>query len=204
MIDNFDVLLLRTEQNNFCILIDLYSMAGRPVKKVTAVHGVLRSVAVCDDDLAFDQVSPMRRLAKITFESFEQWSNVGAGGQREVFAREFPETYRTQTGPDGPWPPLSPVTQEIRAYYGHPPEGPALVRGGDLLQSITTLALEAQSVTVGTRLPFASTLQEGGTVTHPRTGTTRTVQAFPFAYVTAQEVQNLAASIQEYYFGAHR
>ena len=111
---------------------------------------------------------------------------------------------RTQTGPEGPWPPLSPVTQKIRAYYGHPPEGPALVRGGDLLQSITTLALEAQAVSVGTRLPFASTLQGGGTVTNPKTGTTRTVLAFPFAYVTAQEVQNLTAAIQEYYFGAHR
>ena len=111
---------------------------------------------------------------------------------------------RTQTGPEGPWPPLSPVTRKIREYYGHPPEGPALIRGGDLLQSITTLALEAQAVTVGTRTPFARTLQDGGTVTHPKTGTTRTVQAFPFAYVTAQEVQNLTAAIQEYYFGAHR
>jgi phage gpG-like protein len=111
---------------------------------------------------------------------------------------------RTQTGPDGPWPPLAPVTRKIRAYYGHPPEGPALIRGGDLLQSITTLALEAQAVEVGTRTPFARTLQDGGTVSHPKTGTTRTVHAFPFAYVTAQEVQNLAASIQEYYFGATR
>ena len=110
---------------------------------------------------------------------------------------------RTQTGPEGPWPPLAPATRKIREYYGHPPDA-ALIRSGDLLQSITTLALEAQAVTVGTRLPFARTLQDGGTVTNPKTGTTRTVQAFPFAYVTAQEVQNLAAAIQEYYFGAHR
>ena len=114
------------------------------------------------------------------------------------------EHIRTQTGPEGPWPPLAPVTRKIRAYYGHPPEGPALIRGGDLLQSITTLALEAHAVEVGTRLPFARTLQDGGTVPHPKTGTPRTVQPFPFAYVTAQEVQDLAASIQEYYFGAHR
>jgi phage gpG-like protein len=111
---------------------------------------------------------------------------------------------RTQTGPEGPWPPLAPVTRKIRAYYGHPPEGPALIRGGDLLQSITTLALEAQAVEVGTRLPFARALQDGGTVTNPKTGTPRTVQAFPFAYVTAQEVQDLTAAIQEYYFGAPR
>ena len=60
---------------------------------------------------------------------------------------------QTQTGPEGPWPPLAPATRKIRAYYGHPPDGPALIRGGDLLQSITTLALEDRAVEVGTRAP---------------------------------------------------
>lgn len=109
---------------------------------------------------------------------------------------------QTQTGPEGPWPPLAPATRKIRAYYGHPADGPALFRGGDLLQSIAVLALEDRAVEVGTRLPFARTLQEGGTVTHPTTGRTRDVQAFPFAYVTADEVQDLVTLIQEHYFDA--
>lgn len=108
---------------------------------------------------------------------------------------------QTQTGPEGPWPALAPATRKIRAYYGHPPDT-ALVRSGDLLQSIATLALEDRAVEVGTRLPFARTLQDGGTVAHPTTGRTRDVQAFPFAYVTADEVQNLVALIQEHYFDA--
>lgn len=108
---------------------------------------------------------------------------------------------QTQTGPEGPWPPLAPATRKIRAYYGHPPDA-ALVRSGDLLQSITALAFEDRAVEVGTRVPFARTLQDGGTVAHPTTGRTRDVQAFPFAYVTADEVQALVALIEEHYFNA--
>ena len=109
---------------------------------------------------------------------------------------------QTQTGPEGPWPPLAPATRKIRTYYGHPADGPALIRGGDLLQSITTLAIEDRAVAVGTRLPFARTLQDGGTIADPRTGRTRDVQAFPFAYVTDAEVQDLVTLIQEHYFDA--
>ena len=109
---------------------------------------------------------------------------------------------QTQTGPEGPWPQLAPATRKIRAYYGHPADGPALIRGGDLLQSITTLSLEDRAVEVGTRLPFARTLQDGGTFADPRTGRARDVQAFPFAYVTDAEVQNLVALIQEHFFDA--
>ena len=108
---------------------------------------------------------------------------------------------RTQTGPESPWPPLAPATRKIREYYGHPP-GAALIRSGDLLQSITTLTLEDHLVEVGTRAPFARTLQDGGTVAHPNTGRTREVQAFPFAYVTEAEVQHLITLIQEHYFDA--
>jgi phage gpG-like protein len=109
---------------------------------------------------------------------------------------------QTQAGPEGPWPPLAPATRKIRAYYGHPSDGPALIRGGDLLQSITTLSIEDRAVEVGTRLPFARTLQDGGTVADPKSGRTRDVQAFPFAYVTDAEVQDLVTLIQEHYFDA--
>ena len=108
---------------------------------------------------------------------------------------------QTQTGPEGPWPALAPVTRKIREYYGYPPDA-ALIRGGDLLQSIAVLALEDHAVEVGTRLPFARTLQDGGSIADPKTGRTRDVQAFPFAYVTADEVQDLVALIQEHYFDA--
>jgi len=113
----------------------------------------------------------------------------------------FQAHIQTRTGPEGPWPQLAPVTRKIRAYYGYPPDA-ALVRSGDLLQSITTLAIEDRAIEVGTRTPFARTLQDGGTVTHPTTGRTRDIQAFPFAYVTAAEVQDLVTLIQEHYFDA--
>lgn len=107
---------------------------------------------------------------------------------------------RQQTGPDGPFPPLAPATRRIREYYGHPPDG-ALIRSGDLLQSITTLSLDDRAVEVGTLAPFARTLQDGGSMADARTGRPRTVQAFPFVYVTAAEVQSLVALLETYYFG---
>jgi len=113
----------------------------------------------------------------------------------------FQNHIHTQTGPEGPWPPLAPVTQKIRAYYGYPPDA-AGIRGGDLLQSISVLNFDERAVEVGTRTPFARTLQDGGTVADPKTSRPRTVQAFPFVFVTADEVQNLVALLKEYYFGA--
>lgn len=108
---------------------------------------------------------------------------------------------QTQTGPEGPWPPLAPATRKIREYYGHSPDA-ALIRSGDLLQSIAPLTLADDRVEVGTRAPFARTLQDGGTVLHPTTGHPRAVQAFPFAYVTDAEVQALVTLFQEHYFDA--
>jgi phage gpG-like protein len=106
---------------------------------------------------------------------------------------------RQGTGPDGPWPPLAPATRRIREYYGHPPDG-ALIRSGELLQSLTTLNLEDRAVEVGTLAPFARTLQDGGSVAGPSTGRPRSVQPFPFVYVTAAEVQNLLSLLEAYYF----
>ncbi len=114
--------------------------------------------------------------------------------------RHLQSHIENQTGPNGAWPALAPVTRKIREFYGYQP-GPALVRGGALLQSITTLSLQDQSVEVGTATPFARTLQDGGLVTDPKTGRTRTVQAFPFAYITAAEIQDLVTLITAYYLG---
>ena len=114
----------------------------------------------------------------------------------------FQSHIHVQAGPEGAWPPLAPATQKIRAYYGHPPAAPALIRGGDLLQSIATLSLEDRAVEVGTRTPFARTLQDGGTVADAKTGRPRTVQAFPFVFVTTAEVQDLVTLFQEHYFNA--
>jgi phage gpG-like protein len=123
----------------------------------------------------------------------------------EVLAAEL-QTYlqqhiRDERGPDGPWPPLAPATRRIREYYGHPADSPRLVRAGDLLQSVTTLDLSESAAQVGTLMRYARILQDGGTFTDPKTGRTRTVQAFPFAYLTAREIDDLMTLITEYFFG---
>ena len=141
-------------------------------------------------------------LLRATAARLEQSPRLLLGDLASALQSYFQTHIRTQSGPDAPWPPLAPATQKIRAYYGHPPAAPALIRGGDLLQSITTLALEDRALEVGTRAPFARTLQDGGTVTDAKTGRERTVETFPFAYVTADEVQALLDLIQEHYFDA--
>jgi phage gpG-like protein len=115
----------------------------------------------------------------------------------------FQEHLRGEQGPDGAWPALHPATRAIRRHYGHG-EAPKLVRAGDLLHSVQTLAQEASSVEVGTRLSYAATVHDGGQVTDER-GRTRTVQAFPFVYFTPQEIEDLVDAVTAYYFeeGSH-
>lgn len=120
----------------------------------------------------------------------------------EVLAAElqtaFQGNIQEAKGPDGPWPDLRRQTVAIRKHYGHG-SGPRLVRSGDLLQSITTLAQGDDFVEVGTRNPAAAILQTGGTVSDQ--AGTRDVQAFPFIWLGDQRVQDFAEMIREYYFG---
>jgi phage gpG-like protein len=120
----------------------------------------------------------------------------------QVLAAEL-QTYlqghlRAEAGPEGPWPALMPQTRAIRRHYGHG-DGPRLIRAGDLLHSITTLGLTDRSVDVGTNMRYARTVNDGGDVADSKTGKTRTVQAFPFVYVTPGEVQDLMTLIKEYF-----
>lgn len=98
------------------------------------------------------------------------------------------------------WPEHHPVTTKIREYYGHGGKG-KLVRGAQLLHSIRTLDLSDDAVEVGTTVPHASVLQEGGLWTDPRTGAQRQVQAFPFIVVTEQDADDWAELLADYFLG---
>ncbi len=110
------------------------------------------------------------------------------------------QSHITDDGPPGvTWPKHHPVTTKIREYYGHG-VGPRLMRAGDLRNSITTLRLGPDFATVGTPLPFARVVQDGGTVTEG--GRTRQVQAFPFIVITDELSEVTFESIESYFFGA--
>ena len=111
----------------------------------------------------------------------------------------FQSHIREAQGPSGPFPQLRPQTRAIRRYYGHGAASPILIRGGDLLHSITTLALGDTSAEVGTRLRYARIVQDGGEVTDERG--TRQVQAFPFVWISPTELEDLFEMIRIYYFG---
>lgn len=140
-----------------------------------------------------------RQLLEATASRLEQPPRPLLQDLAAALQLHFQAHIHQKAGPEGPWPPLAPVTRKIREFYGHTPDD-ALVRSGDLLQSLTTLSLEDRAVEVGTRMPFARTLQDGGTVQNAKTGRPRTVQAFPFVYVTATEVQDLLSLLEAYYF----
>jgi phage gpG-like protein len=149
--------------------------------------------------LTLEGTAEARQILEATASRLEQPPRPLLQDLAAALQLHFQTHIRQQTGPDGPWAPLAPVTRRIREYYGHPPDT-TLIRSGDLLQSITTLALEDRALEVGTLAPFARTLQDGGTVLDAKTGRPRTVQAFPFVYVTAAEVQSLVALLEAYYF----
>jgi phage gpG-like protein len=151
--------------------------------------------------LTIDGAEEARDLLQSTAQRLEQ----PARPLLEVIAAEL-QTYlqrhiQDERGPGGPWPALAPATLHIREHYGHPAASPRLVRAGDLLHSITTLDLTDASTEVGTRMHYARVLQDGGTVTDAKTGRPRTVQAFPFAYLTEQEIEDVMTLVTEYYFG---
>jgi len=95
------------------------------------------------------------------------------------------------------WPDLQPATRAIRRYYGHGGKG-KLIRGGDLLRSIQTLAEGPGFVEVGSAHHAAAAVHHGGPHTD-HTGT-RTVGAFPFIQPSRQDVDDWVELIAEELF----
>lgn len=53
------------------------------------------------------------------------------------------------------WPALAPATRADRARRGYPADGPALIRTGELVDSITIRAVGVDHVSVGPTAPYA-------------------------------------------------
>lgn len=91
------------------------------------------------------------------------------------------------------------LTRKIRKHYGH--EGKQrLVRGGDLLHSITPRAVTPTSFRVGTDHHAAAPLQFGGEV-EGRDGSTHTVPPHPFLLVTDPMVDEAQTLIADFIVG---
>lgn len=134
----------------------------------------------------------------------------------DILAAEMQSAYRTgiqSRGLDLPKPHW--LTEKIRRHYGHDAKA-RLVRGGDLIRSITVLRTGEDFVDVGSPLSFARLLHEGGTKNDPpprrdalgkfstsgaRSGrsTTRQVQAHPFLVTTDELLRTLEDDMREYF-----
>ena len=89
------------------------------------------------------------------------------------------------------------ATVRIRDYYGHG-QKKKLVRGGDLLNSITALESSETAVQVGSQLSYAHVLHEGGVVTE-KSGRTHTVQPFPFLLPDEDLRDDVAGMVEDYF-----
>src|SRR5439155_8516620 len=82
------VLDLRAEEDDLGVIHHAHAVSWWPVEQVVGGAGLLPSVGVGDDDFTGEHVAPMRGRAGVTLQPFQQWSNVGAGPEREVLASE--------------------------------------------------------------------------------------------------------------------
>lgn len=89
MVDHENVLALRTEHDEIRIRVYLHVVAGWPVKQIIRGHRLLFPRRIGRGDLSSENVAPVRTLAEVTFQSFEQGSGVHARSQAEVLGTEL-------------------------------------------------------------------------------------------------------------------
>jgi hypothetical protein len=89
VIDDFGVLVLRAEHDDFGVLVDLHRVSGRPMEQVAAGEGFFAAIGIRDGDFALHQVAPVRRLAQVALQPPEQRRDVGTGRQREILAADL-------------------------------------------------------------------------------------------------------------------
>src|SRR6478609_4789477 len=82
------VLDLWAEEDHLGVVQHAHAVSWRPVEQVGGGAGLGGPVGVGDDYFTGEHVAPMRGLTGVTIQPFQQWSNVGAGPEREVLASE--------------------------------------------------------------------------------------------------------------------
>ena len=75
--DYLAVLDLGAEKDDFGIFNNFDRVARWPIKKIGARDAFVLAVFVGDGDFALDEVAPVRRLAEVVFEPFQERRDVG-------------------------------------------------------------------------------------------------------------------------------
>jgi hypothetical protein len=57
--------MLRAEKHYLRILLDSHRMSRRPEEHITGTHRLMAPVLVCHGEFAFNEIAPMRCVAKI-------------------------------------------------------------------------------------------------------------------------------------------
>ena len=88
------MLALRAEQDDLGVLDRPHAVPGRPVEEVVLLARVDLAVGVRHHELPREHVAPMRRVAGVVLEAFQERRNVSAGAEGEVFASHLAEAGR--------------------------------------------------------------------------------------------------------------
>src|SRR5688572_14638771 len=94
VIDDFAVLVLWAEENDFGIFVGSHAVSRRPVKQVAAADYFLLFVRKAHRKFSVQKVSPVRRLTTVAFQPLEQRRDVRPGTQRKVFGAHLSESCR--------------------------------------------------------------------------------------------------------------
>lgn len=125
--------------------------------------------------------------------------NLVADAWQTDFQKNFTERQGTVDG--GAWPELSPMTQRLRKWKGFTPDRPILQRRNDLFHSIEKREETEDSVSVGTNLPYAAILQDGGVETYPTdVPGSREIPARPFIQLHAELIEDVDTVVAEFFF----
>lgn len=142
-----------------------------------------------------DGQEQLERQLEGDFERWQQLEALVLPVLGEALASALQENIRTEGSRLADrgitWPALHPVTVKIREHFGHPAKGPRLVRGGDLLRSIRVLRQGPSWIEAGSPLQAGAEVHFGGTIK----GGARTIQAFPWALPSLQDLSDFEAMI---------
>ena len=89
MVHDFDMFMLRTEKYHFRVIVCTNSVPRRPVEYITGLDDLFGIISKGHCKLSFKYMSPVWAVAEIAMQTFQQWSHVCPGTQREVLSADL-------------------------------------------------------------------------------------------------------------------
>src|SRR5687768_15801752 len=92
MVKDLAVFLVRTELHKGAILVKPSRMSRRQIENVARADELFRTVTVPDMDASLEEIAPVRAMADIICQSYQQWSDICSSRKFSVGNRHFAKT----------------------------------------------------------------------------------------------------------------